>query len=190
MKRAIDLLLALLASLLLALPLLLIALWVKATSPGPVLYWSDRVGRNNALFRMPKFRSMRIDTPEVATHLLQSPEQWLTLIGGFLRRSSLDELPQLWNILRGEMSFVGPRPERPEFVSSLEEKLPYYAERHMVKPGITGWAQINYPYGASIEDARHKLEYDLYYAKNYTPFLDLLILIQTVRVILWPDGAR
>ena len=110
MKRLTDLLLALSASISLALPLLLIALWVKATSPGPVLYWSDRVGRNNVLFRMPKFRSMRTDTPEVATHLLARPEQWLTPIGSFLRRSSLDELPQLWNILRGDMSLVGPRP--------------------------------------------------------------------------------
>ena len=106
------------------------------------------------------------------------------------RRTSLDELPQIWNVLKGDMSFVGPRPERPGFVSDLEEQLPYYAERHMVKPGITGWAQINYPYGASVEDARHKLEYDLYYAKNYTPFLDLLILLQTLRVILFPEGAR
>jgi len=110
MKRTTDFLLALLASVLLALPLLLIALWVKATSPGPVLYWSDRVGRNNVLFRMPKFRSMRIDTPELATHLLDNPQQWLTPIGSFLRRSSLDELPQLWSILVGDMSFVGPRP--------------------------------------------------------------------------------
>jgi len=102
----------------------------------------------------------------------------------------IDELPQTWSVLKGEMSFVGPRPERPEFVAELEEQLRYYAERHMVKPGITGWAQINYPYGASIEDSRNKLEYDLYYAKNYTPFLDLLILLQTLRVVLWHEGAR
>ena len=101
-----------------------------------------------------------------------------------------DELPQAWSVLKGEMSFVGPRPERPEFVADLEEKLPFYAERHMVKPGITGWAQINYPCGASIEDSRQKLEFDLYYAKNYTPFLDLLILLQTLRVVLWHEGAR
>jgi lipopolysaccharide/colanic/teichoic acid biosynthesis glycosyltransferase len=102
----------------------------------------------------------------------------------------IDELPQAWTVLRGQMSFVGPRPERPEFVADLEEHLPYYAERHMVKPGITGWAQINYPYGASTEDSRHKLEYDLYYAKNYTPFLDFLIILQTLRVVLWSEGAR
>ena len=136
MKRTTDLLLALLASLPLALPLLLLALWVKATSPGPVLYWSDRVGRNNVLFRMPKFRSMRIDTPEVATHLLQRPEQWLTPIGSFLRRSSLDELPQLWNILRGEMSWVGPRPalhNRHDLIALRTE-----ADVHTLRPGLTG----------------------------------------------------
>ena len=99
-------------------------------------------------------------------------------------------MPQAWGVLKGEMSFVGPRPERPQFVADLESRLPYYAERHVVKPGITGWAQINYPYGASIEDSREKLEYDLYYAKNYSPFLDLLILLQTVRVVIWPEGAR
>ena len=114
----------------------------------------------------------------------------ITRIGRILRKTRIDELPQCWSVLIGEMSFVGPRPERPEFVSSLEEKLPYYAERHMVKPGITGWAQINYPYGASIDDARQKLEYDLYYAKNYSPFLDLLILLQTIRVVIWSGGAR
>ena len=111
-------------------------------------------------------------------------------LGKLIRKLRIDELPQTWSVLMGRMSFVGPRPEVPAFVDDLEDKLPFYAERHMVKPGITGWAQINYPYGASIEDARAKLEYDLYYAKNYTPFLDLLIMLQTLRVILWPEGAR
>jgi lipopolysaccharide/colanic/teichoic acid biosynthesis glycosyltransferase len=120
----------------------------------------------------------------------QERDPRITRVGQFLRQSRIDEIPQAWNVLRGEMSFVGPRPERPEFVKELEAQIPYYAERHMVKPGLTGWAQVNYPYGASIEDARAKLEYDLYYAKNYTPFLDLLILLQTVRVVLWPEGAR
>ena len=141
MKRLHDLLLVSVASLLLALPLLAIALWVRLTSPGPALYWSQRVGRDNRLFAMPKFRSMRIDTPEVATHLLERPEQWLTPIGGFLRSSSLDELPQLWNILRGDMSFVGPRP-------SLHNQHDLIALRtregvHTLRPGLTGWAQIN-----------------------------------------------
>src|SRR3546814_7069069 len=108
----------------------------------------------------------------------------VTRVGRVIRKLRIDELPQTWCVLKGDMSFVGPRPERPSFVEELERKLPYYAERHMVKPGLTGWAQINYPYGASVEDARVKLEYDLYYAKNYSPFLDLLILLQTVRVVL------
>jgi hypothetical protein len=119
----------------------------------------------------------------------QKDDPRVTRVGRFIRKVRIDELPQAWSVLKGEMSFVGPRPERPEFVSDLEKQLPYYAERHMVKPGITGWAQINYPYGASIEDSRHKLEYDLYYAKNYTPFLDLLILLQTLRVVLWHEGS-
>jgi hypothetical protein len=112
----------------------------------------------------------------------------VTRIGQFMRKTRVDELPQAWTVLKGEMSFVGPRPERPEFVADLEEKLRYYAERHMVKPGITGWAQVNYPYGASIEDLRNKLEYDLYYVKNYTPFLDILIILQTLRVVIWHEG--
>ena len=141
MKRLFDLLLALFAAVVLALPVLLVAALIKLTSPGPALYWSDRVGRHNRIFKMPKFRSMRIDTPEVATHLLERPEQWLTPIGSFLRRSSLDELPQLWNILTGEMSFVGPRP-------ALHNQQDLTALRthhgvHRLVPGLTGWAQIN-----------------------------------------------
>src|SRR5690606_21274643 len=114
----------------------------------------------------------------------------VTRVGRIIRKLRIDELPQVWTVLKGQMSFVGPRPEVPAFVEDLEDRLPFYAERHMVKPGITGWAQINYPYGASIEDSRSKLEYDLYYAKNCTPFLDLLILLQTLRVGRWPEGAR
>ena len=114
----------------------------------------------------------------------------ITRVGRIIRKVRIDELPQAWNVLTGEMSFVGPRPERPTFVAELADQLPFFQERHMVKPGITGWAQVNYPYGASLEDARHKLEYDLYYAKNYTPFLDIVIILQTLRVIIWSDGAR
>jgi lipopolysaccharide/colanic/teichoic acid biosynthesis glycosyltransferase len=120
----------------------------------------------------------------------QKDDPRVTRIGRIIRKTRIDEIPQAWSVLKGEMSFVGPRPERPQFVADLEQRLPYYAERHVVKPGITGWAQINYPYGASVEDAREKLEFDLYYAKNYTPFLDLLILLQTARVVIWPEGAR
>ena len=183
MKRAIDLLLALLASLLLALPLLLIALWVKATSPGPVLYWSDRVGRNNTLFRMPKFRSMRIDTPEVATHLLQSPEQWLTPIGGFLRRSSLDELPQLWNILRGEMSFVGPRPALHNQHDLIALRI--QAGVHTLRPGLTGWAQIN---GRDELPIDKKVFLDAWYKQHCSLKLDSRILADTVLKVLRRDG--
>ena len=120
----------------------------------------------------------------------QTNDPRVTRIGRFIRKVRIDELPQAWSVLKGEMSFAGPRPERPEFVADLDDKLPYYAERHMVKPGITGWAQVNYPYGANLDDSRQKLEYDLYYAKNYTPFLDLLIILQTLRVVLWHEGAR
>jgi O-antigen biosynthesis protein WbqP len=183
MKRLTDLLLALLASLLLALPLLLIALWVKATSPGPVLYWSDRVGRNNALFRMPKFRSMRIDTPEVATHLLAHPEQWLTPIGSFLRRSSLDELPQLWCILRGQMSFVGPRP-------ALHNQHDLIALRtragvNTLRPGLTGWAQIN---GRDELPLAQKVALDVHYLKHKSLGWDLRILLLTAARVLRRDG--
>ena len=183
MKRTIDLLLALLASLLLALPLLLIALWVKATSPGPVLYWSDRVGRNNTLFRMPKFRSMRIDAPEVATHLLQSPDQWLTPIGSFLRRSSLDELPQLWNILRGEMSFVGPRPALHNQHDLIALRI--QAGVHTLRPGLTGWAQIN---GRDELPIDKKVFLDAWYKQHCSLKLDSRILTDTVLKVLRRDG--
>jgi lipopolysaccharide/colanic/teichoic acid biosynthesis glycosyltransferase len=133
---------------------------------------------------------MRTDAEANGAQFAQKDDPRVTRVGRFIRKVRIDELPQAWSVLKGEMSFVGPRPERPEFVADLEEQLAYYGERHMVKPGITGWAQVNYPYGASLEDSRHKLEYDLYYAKNYTPFLDLLILLQTLRVVLWPEGAR
>ncbi|MQM35751.1 MAG: UDP-phosphate galactose phosphotransferase, partial [Candidatus Accumulibacter phosphatis] len=140
-KRSFDVLLSILAALVLVLPVVVIALLVRLTSPGPALYWSDRVGKGNRVFRMPKFRSMRVDTPAVATHLLQNPDTYLTPIGSFLRRSSLDELPQLWNILKGEMSFVGPRPAlfNQDDLISLRTK---YAV-HEILPGLTGWAQVN-----------------------------------------------
>ncbi len=183
MKRLTDLLLALSASISLALPLLLIALWVKATSPGPVLYWSDRVGRNNVLFRMPKFRSMRTDTPEVATHLLARPEQWLTPIGSFLRRSSLDELPQLWNILRGDMSLVGPRP-------ALHNQHDLIALRtragiHTLRPGLTGWAQIN---GRDVLPIAQKVAMDVHYLQQQSFCWDLRILLLTAIQVLRRDG--
>lgn len=171
--------------------ILLAAILVKLDSKGPAFYRQQRVGLFGQEFWIVKLRTMRQDA-EVAGQAVwaELDDPRITRLGHWLRKLRIDELPQTWTVLKGAMSFVGPRPERRQFVEDLEQHLRYYAERHMVKPGITGWAQINYPYGASIEDSRNKLEYDLYYAKNYTPFLDLLILIQTVRVVLWPDGAR
>jgi len=190
-KRRFDILVSLVILGLTAPLVALAALAVKLESKGPAFYRQRRVGLYGQLFDVIKIRSMRTDA-EVGGKAVwaQKDDPRVTRIGRVIRKLRIDELPQAWSVLKGEMSFVGPRPERPQFVADLEARLPYYAERHVVKPGITGWAQINYPYGASIEDAREKLEYDLYYAKNYTPFLDLLILLQTARVVLWPEGAR
>jgi sugar transferase (PEP-CTERM system associated) len=177
--------------LLLTFPVIAIfALLVKLDSRGPAFFSQRRIGLYGVPFDVIKLRSMRSDAEKDGAKWAQKDDPRITRIGRFIRTVRIDELPQTWSVLRGHMSFVGPRPEVPAFVDDLEDKLPFYAERHMVKPGITGWAQINYPYGASVEDARAKLEYDLYYAKNYTPFLDLLILLQTLRVVLWPEGAR
>jgi sugar transferase (PEP-CTERM system associated) len=189
-KRAFDVSVSL-AILLLTWPLIAIfALLVKMESPGPAIFRQTRVGLFGSTFEVLKLRSMRNDAEKDGAQWAQKNDPRVTRIGKFIRLVRIDELPQLWNVLKGDMSFVGPRPERPQFVAELVRDLPYYEERHMVKPGITGWAQINYPYGASVEDARHKLEYDLYYAKNYSTFLDVLILLQTLRVVLWSEGAR
>jgi sugar transferase (PEP-CTERM system associated) len=190
-KRLFDVLVSLVILALTAPLVACAALAVKLESAGPAFFRQRRVGLYGQVFDVLKLRSMRVDA-EVGGKAVwaQKDDPRVTRVGRVLRKLRIDELPQTWSVLKGEMSFVGPRPERPQFVADLEARLPYYAERHVVKPGITGWAQINYPYGASIEDAREKLEYDLYYAKNYTPFLDLLILLQTARVILWPEGAR
>ncbi|MCM8730808.1 TIGR03013 family XrtA/PEP-CTERM system glycosyltransferase [Hephaestia sp. GCM10023244] len=190
-KRLFDIA-ASLVLLIIALPLIvLVGIIIKLESRGPAFYRQRRVGLYNQGFDIVKLRSMRQDA-EVGGQAVwaEKDDPRITRVGRIIRKLRIDELPQVWSVLKGEMSFVGPRPERPQFVEDLETRLPYYAERHMVKPGITGWAQINYPYGASIEDSRQKLEYDLYYAKNYSPFLDLLILLQTIRVVLWPEGAR
>lgn len=170
--------------------ILLFALLVRLDSKGPAFFRQTRVGLYGQPFTVLKLRSMRTDAEAGGAKWAEKDDPRITRMGRFIRKVRIDELPQVWTVLTGQMSFVGPRPEVPTFVADLDDKLPYYAERHMVKPGITGWAQINYPYGASVEDARAKLEYDLYYAKNYTPFLDLLILLQTLRVVLWPEGAR
>jgi sugar transferase (PEP-CTERM system associated) len=189
-KRLFDVL-ASGALLLLTFPVIaLFALLVRLDSPGPAFFRQLRIGLYGEPFEIIKLRSMRTDAEKGGAKWAEKDDPRITRIGRIIRTLRIDELPQTWSVLTGKMSFVGPRPEVPAFVDDLEDKLPFYAERHMVKPGITGWAQVNYPYGASVEDARAKLEYDLYYAKNYTPFLDLLILLQTLRVILWPEGAR
>ena len=190
-KRSFDMFLSFLLLLLTGPIILIFALLIKLESPGGSFFKQERVGLYGQTFKILKLRSMCSDA-EIGGEAIWATENdpRITRIGRFIRKVRIDELPQAWSVLKGEMSFVGPRPERPQFVNDLQTKMPFYAERHIVKPGITGWAQINYPYGASTEDARHKLEYDLYYAKNYTPFLDLLIILQTIRVILWPEGAR
>ncbi|MEQ8412105.1 MAG: TIGR03013 family PEP-CTERM/XrtA system glycosyltransferase [Erythrobacter sp.] len=189
-KRIFDITASLLL-LLLTFPLIvLFAVLVKLDSKGPAFFRQERVGLYGETFRIVKLRSMRTDAEKDGAKWAEENDPRITRLGRFIRKVRIDELPQAWSVLTGQMSFVGPRPEVPQFVDDLQEQIPFYGERHMVKPGITGWAQINYPYGASTEDSRKKLEYDLYYAKNYTPFLDLVILLQTLRVILWPEGAR
>lgn len=189
-KRLFDITASLLLLLFTAPVIVLFAILVKLDSKGPAFFRQTRVGLYGQTFEVIKLRSMRTDAEAGGAQWATKNDPRVTRIGNFIRKVRIDELPQTWSVLKGEMSFVGPRPERPEFVADLEDKLSYYAERHMAKPGITGWAQVNYPYGASIEDSYNKLEYDLYYVKNYTPFLDLLILLQTLRVVLWHEGAR
>lgn len=178
--------------LVLAAPLMLVlAVLIRLTSPGPSLYRQRRVGRHGAVFTLFKFRSMYKDA-EASTGAIWAAKDdpRVTPVGRFLRRSRLDELPQLFNVLRGEMSIVGPRPERPEFVATLGEKIPFYRQRHFVKPGITGWAQINYKYGETMEDTIRKLEFDLYYIKNLSPALDLYVMFHTLKVVLLSRGAQ
>ncbi len=157
----------------------------------PILYRQTRVGQYGRLFRLLKFRSMRIDAEQEGAPIWAAKnDARVTRVGMFIRKTRIDELPQILNVLRGQMSFVGPRPERPEFVSRLNERIPYYRERHSIKPGLTGWAQLCYPYGSSEQDATEKLQYDLFYVKNHSPLFYLAIVIQTVEVIVWGKGAR
>ena len=177
--------------LLFTLPLmLLVAVLVRLDSPGPVLYRQERIGKDSVPFVLLKFRSMNSNAEARGPAWAQRQDPRVTRVGSLMRRTRIDELPQLINVLRGEMSLIGPRPERPHFVEQLAAVIPFYRERARVKPGLTGWAQVNFPYGASVEDARAKLSYDLYYVKNHTPILDLMILFATVRVILFQEGAR
>src|SRR5213075_1807984 len=163
---------------------------IRLESPGPVLYKQERVGKNGKPFTVMKFRSMRVDAEKEGPVWATSGDDRATRVGRVIRKIRVDEIPQFWNILRGEMNFVGPRPERPHFVSQLSDEISYYEQRHLIAPGLTGWAQIKYPYGASIEDARQKLQYDLYYIKNQSLVLDAIILFETVKTILFGRGAR
>lgn len=180
--------------LLFALPIMLgavLAIKLEGRGKGSILYRQERVGQGGKTFGVLKFRSMREDAEkDGVAQWAQKNDDRITRVGKIMRPTRIDELPQLFNVLRGDMSFVGPRPERPQFVTELNEQIPYYAERHRVKPGITGWAQISYPYGATVEDAVEKLQYDLFYVKNYSMFFDLMVILQTVEVILWQRGAR
>lgn len=184
MKRAFDLIGSLIALFIFALPLILTGVAVRMSSPGPILFWSDRVGQNNRLFKMPKFRSMRIETPAVATHLLQNPDLWLTPIGSFLRRSSLDELPQLWCILRGDMSFVGPRPALFNQYDLIAMRTDLGIDRLL--PGLTGWAQVN---GRDELPIPQKVDLDFEYTQRKSFFFDMKILWMTTLKVLTKDGV-
>ncbi len=189
-KRVLDLLLAL-VGLIVSLPLTLIsALIIKLESPGPIFYSQKRIGVRGKIFKVHKFRSMRSDAEKDGPVWAAQNDSRVTKYGAIMRKYRIDEIPQIFNVLKGNMSFVGPRPERPVFAEQLEENIPYYALRHYVKPGITGWAQVFYPYGASQEDALRKLEYDLYYIKNMSLTMDLWIIFQTVKTVLFKKGAR
>ena len=191
MKRILDVILSL-TGIILFLPFApIIAVMIKLDSPGPVLFKQLRVGVGEKTFHLYKFRTMRQDAEKNSGAVWATEDDpRITRVGRFLRKSRLDEVPQLFNVLRGDMSFVGPRPERPEFVNKLNERVPYYATRHTVKPGVTGWAQVKYPDGASEEDALEKLRYDLFYIKNYSLLLDLVIILETVKVVLFGRGGR
>ena len=172
-----------------SLPIALVtAVLIKLDSPGPVFYRQERVGKNGDAFSLMKFRSMRVDAEKSGPVWASKDDDRTTRVGNIIRKLRIDEIPQFWNIFRGEMDFVGPRPERPHFVSQLAEEIPYYQQRHLIAPGLTGWAQIKYPYGASIEDARQKLQYDLYYIKNQSLVLDAIILFETIKIILFGRG--
>ncbi|MBA2303475.1 MAG: TIGR03013 family PEP-CTERM/XrtA system glycosyltransferase [Acidobacteria bacterium] len=189
-KRTFDMVLAL-VGLIVAAPLMaLTALAVLLESGRPILYRQERVGENGRVFTLAKFRSMRQDAEQGTPIWASAEDNRVTRVGRFIRRTRLDELPQLWNVWRGDMSFVGPRPERPFFIAQLAAQIPLYEQRHAVKPGLTGWAQVKYRYGASIEDSLEKLRYDLYYVKHMSLPFDLTILFDTVKVVLWGTGAR
>jgi len=192
-KKLMDTVIGILGILLLVVFYLPIAILIKATSKGPVIFQQTRVGKNNEYFTMYKFRTMKALSSDGSAETegakwAEENDPRVTGVGKFLRKTRLDELPQFWNILKGDMSFVGPRPERPEFVKDLEKKIPYYNMRHLVRPGLTGWAQINFEYGNSIEDARIKLQYEIFYAKKRSIALDVAIILKTIRTVLTRQG--
>jgi sugar transferase (PEP-CTERM system associated) len=189
-KRLMDFSVSLIG-LIFSIPIIIFCAFViKLESPGPVFYSQERVGKKGKTFWIYKFRSMYCNAECSGPVWAQENDSRITRFGSFIRKTRIDEIPQLWNIFKGEMSFVGPRPERPHFVSRLKKRIPYYSLRHYVKPGLTGWAQISYPYGASEEDALHKLEYDLYYIKNLCFRMDIMIALQTIKIILFQKGSR
>ena len=190
MKRLVDLVMAT-TILLLTWPfMLLTALMVKLDSPGPALFKQERIGQDGRPFTLMKFRSMRADAEKLTgAGWATEDDPRITKVGRFIRKTRLDELPQLFNVLRGQMSLVGPRPERDPFVQDLAARIPYYHQRHIVKPGLTGWAQINYPYGNTMEDALHKLQYDLFYIKNHSVLFDLSILFSTIKTVVLRRGT-
>ena len=191
MKRLLDIVSSGVAIVLASPLLLLVAAAVKLSSDGPALYHQQRVGLRGHIFTVHKFRSMRADAEkETGAVWAAANDDRVTAVGRFLRRTRLDELPQLWNVLRGDMSMVGPRPERPEFVSSLTRDIPFYGQRHTVRPGLTGWAQVRYTYGATIEDAMEKLQYDLFYIKNLSFSMDLFVIAKTVKTVLMQRGGQ
>jgi sugar transferase (PEP-CTERM system associated) len=189
-KRLFDVTGALIGIVLAGPIMLLTALAIRLESSGPALYCQERVGENGRLFTLCKFRSMRIDAEQGTPVWAKDHDDRATRVGRFIRLTRLDELPQFWNVLRGEMSFVGPRPERPFFVQQLAQEIPFYMMRHTVKPGVTGWAQVRYRYGASVEDSLEKLRYDLYYMKHLSLVFDLTILVDTLKVIVCRKGAH
>ncbi len=189
-RRLIDVALAIVIGLLTSPLMLLTALAIKLDSRGPVFYRQERAGIHNTTFRIIKFRSMRVNAEENGPVWAGEGDTRVTRVGRWIRKLRIDELPQLFNIIRGEMSLIGPRPERPVFVEQLEQRIPYYSQRRLVKPGLTGWAQVRYPYSASFEDAREKHQYDLYYIKNQSPMLDALILLETARIVIFGRFSR
>ncbi|HID45953.1 MAG TPA: TIGR03013 family PEP-CTERM/XrtA system glycosyltransferase [Chromatiaceae bacterium] len=193
LKRTFDLIVSLIICILTS-PIMLItalAIWIESSFKGPIFFRQKRVGENGKLFDVLKFRSMKTDAEsDGKARWAEENDDRITRVGSFIRKVRIDELPQCWNVIKGEMSFVGPRPERPEFVKELEKSIPYYDVRHVVKPGLTGWAQLCYPYGANENDAKEKLKFDLYYVKHQSLRFDIIILLRTVEVVLFGKGAR